>query len=272
MEDFPSGTTLFVEGRSFVHALNPLTKLAWVLVAGALAYGAPVRTPQAQWLACAALLVLNCCLLLSAGVASKAWGLVWRIMLPLMLFMLPIHGLLYPGNRTVVWVWLGLAVYSEGLVFAGTVLLQIIVLLSASLLFVLCTHPADMVTAVTQAGGSPKLAFLVGSPLLMLPAMRARASTVQAAQRARGLDSEGGIFRRAKGLFPLVKPFLLGAIMDIEQRAVALEVRGFNSRSARTAWREVADSPAQRWARWSMLAACMGVAVYWIVVKTGLCA
>ncbi len=262
MKATPSGTTLFVEGRSFIHALNPLTKLAWVLLAGTLAYGAPVRTLQAQWLVCAAILALNGCLLLLAGAAPKAWGLVWRIMLPLMLFMLPIHGLLYPGNHTVAWAWHGIAVYREGLVFAGTVLLQVVVLLSASLLFVLCTHPADMVTAVTQAGGSPKLAFLVGSPLLMLPAMRARAATVQAAQRARGLDSEGGILKRAKGLVPLVKPFLLGAIMDIEQRAVALEVRGFNSRSARTAWREVADSTAQRWGRWAMLAACLGIAVW----------
>jgi energy-coupling factor transport system permease protein len=270
MKGSSTGTTLFVEGRSFVHALNPLTKLAWVLFIGALAYGAPVHAHQARWLVCTALLALNGCLLLSAGAAPRAWGLFWRIMLPLMLFMLPIHGLLYPGNRTAAWAWHGIAVYREGLVFAGTVLLQVAVLLSASLIFVLCTHPADMVTAVTRAGGSPKLAFLVGSPLLMLPAMRARAATVQAAQRARGLDSEGGIFRRAKGLFPLVKPFLLGAIMDIEQRAVALEVRGFNSRSARTAWREVADSPAQRWARWAMLAACLAVAVYWIVVKTGL--
>jgi energy-coupling factor transport system permease protein len=191
-------------------------------------------------------------------------------MLPLALFMLPIHGLLYPGNRTVALAWHGLTIYREGLAFAGTVLLQVAVFLTASLLFVLCTHPADMVTAVTRAGGSPKLAFLVGSPLLMLPAMRARTATVQAAQRARGLDSEGGILKRAKGLVPLVKPFLLGAIMDIEQRAVALEVRGFNSRSARTAWREVPDSAAQRWARWAMLAASLGVAVYWIVVKTGL--
>ncbi|WP_338667602.1 energy-coupling factor transporter transmembrane component T family protein [Pseudodesulfovibrio methanolicus] len=270
MKRSPSGTTLFVEGRSFVHALNPLTKLAWVLLAGALAYGVPSPTFAGEWLVCAALLALNGCLLFTAGAGTRAWRVFWRIMLPLMLFMLPIHGLLYPGNRTAIAAWHGIALYREGLVFAGTVLLQVAVVLSASLLFVLCTHPADMVTAVTQAGWSPKLAFLVGSPLLLLPAMRARAATVQAAQRARGLDSEGRIFRRAKGLVPLVKPFLLGAIMDIEQRAVALEVRGFNSRSPRTAWREVPDSTAQRWARRVMLAACLGVAVYWIVVKTGL--
>jgi energy-coupling factor transport system permease protein len=264
MKGSPPGTTLFVEGRSLVHALNPLTKLAWVLLAGALAYGAPMpaSAPEARWLVCAALLALNGGLLLSSGAAPKAWGLFWRVMLPLALFMLPIHGLLYPGNRTVAWAWHGIAAYREGLTFAGTILMQVAVLLTASLLFVLCTLPADMITAVTRAGGSPKLAFLVGSPLLMLPAMRARAATVQAAQRARGLDSEGGILKRAKGLVPLVKPFLLGAIMDIEQRAVALEVRGFNSRSARTAWREVPDSPAQRWTRRAMLAACLGIVVW----------
>ena len=257
-----SGTTLFVEGRSFVHSLNPLTKLAWVLLAGVLAYAAPAPSETWRWLYCGALLAVNGCLLFSAGVSPRAWALVWRIMLPLAVFMFPIHGLLYPDNRTMVAAWHGVAVYREGLAFAGTVLLQVLVLLSASLLFVLSTHPADIVTAVTQAGWSPKLAYLVGSPLLMLPAMRARAASVQAAQRARGLDSEGSPLKRARGLFPLVKPFLLGALMDIEQRAVALEVRGFNSRTVRTSWREVADSPAQRTARYLMLAASLAVIVY----------
>lgn len=257
-----TGATLFVGGRSFVHALNPLTKLAYVLFAAALAYAPPVRTAAGAWLVCAALLAVNGGLLLGAGTASRAWSLLWRVMLPLAVFMLPIHGLLHPDNRTVIAAWHGVAVYREGLFFAGTVLLQVAVVLSASLLFVLCTHPADIVTSVTQAGLSPKLAYLVGSPLLMLPAMRARAASVQAAQRARGLDSEGGFRKRVRGVVPLVKPFLLGALMDIEQRAVALEVRGFNSRSARTAWREVRDTGTQRWARRLMLLGALGVILY----------
>ncbi|AMK11073.1 energy-coupling factor transporter transmembrane component T family protein [Pseudodesulfovibrio indicus] len=257
-----TSATLFVEGRSLVHGLNPLTKLAYILLAAALAYAPPVRTTAGTWLVCAVLLAVNGGLLASSGTGARAWSLLWKVMLPLALFMVPIHGLLHPDNRTALAAWHGVAVYREGLLFAGTVLLQVAVVLTASLLFVLCTHPADIVTSVTRAGLSPKIAYLVGSPLLMLPAMRARAASVQAAQRARGLDSEGGLTRRVRGLFPLVKPFLLGALMDIEQRAVALEVRGFNSRTARSAWREVRDSGAQRWARRLMLLGSLGLILY----------
>ncbi|MCJ2163331.1 MULTISPECIES: energy-coupling factor transporter transmembrane component T [unclassified Pseudodesulfovibrio] len=261
MQSSADNTTLYVKGQSRVHGLHPLNKLAYVFLSGAVAYLAP-----GGWLPCVTVLVLNSGLALYAGVAGRAWKLLWRVMLPLAVFMIPIHGFLYPDNQTALAVWHGVAVYREGLQFAGTVLLQLAVLLTASLLFVLCTHPADILTAITQSGLPPALAYLLGSPLLMLPAMKARVGVIQSAQRARGLNSEGNLFQRIKGVVPLVIPFVLGALMDIEQRAVALEVRGFNGGVPKTSWRVVRDSRAQQWFRWLMLAASLGLIGYRAVV------
>ncbi|WP_319542272.1 energy-coupling factor transporter transmembrane component T [uncultured Pseudodesulfovibrio sp.] len=260
MNSQEQSTTLYVNGESWFHCLHPFTKLAYVLLAGVTVYLAP-----GGWWVGGALLVFNLVLAALCGVVGRAWKILWRTLLPLVLFMIPIHVFLYPGNVTPVVTLNSVSLYLEGLRFAGSILLQLTVVLSASLLFILCTHPADFITATTQAGWPPSLAYLLGSPLLMLPAMRARVEVIQSAQRARGLDSEGNIFRRIKSVGPLVVPFVLGALIEIEQRAVALEVRGFNSRSARTSWRCVPDSRIQRLSRRAMFGLAVGIIIYRVV-------
>ncbi|BCS86863.1 cobalt ABC transporter permease [Pseudodesulfovibrio sediminis] len=211
------------------------------------------------------LIVCNLVLAMMSGVLGPLWKILWRTMLPLLLFMIPIHGLLNPDNVTPVFTYHSISLYAEGLRFAAVVLVRLAAVITASLLFVLCTHPADCITAATQAGCSPSVAYLLGSPLLILPAMRARAGVIQSAQRARGLDSEGHFFKRMKALKPLVAPFVLGALVEIEQRAIALEVRGFNSRTVATSWRVLVDSKGQKGARWAMLLMVVGIIVWRIV-------
>lgn len=255
-----SDISLYIEGGSRLHSLHPLSKLAYVLLTGVAVYCAPGGPfPDAF------LLLLNLLLAAAGGVLSTVWKFLWRTMLPLALFMLPIHGFLLPDNHTPLIVYQGVTLYVEGVQFAGTVLLQLAAVLSVSLLFVFTTHPADLITSLTQAGWSPSIAYIFGSPLLMLPAMRARTGMIQAAQRARGLDSEGSILNRVRSVAPLVSPLILGAFSEIEQRAIALELRGFNSRCIRTSLRVVPDSPAQRVIRRLMFYASIFLLIYKII-------
>ncbi|BBO89743.1 energy-coupling factor transporter transmembrane component T family protein [Desulfosarcina ovata] len=242
--------TLFIEGKSPLHSDHPFNKLAYVLLAGLAAYGAP-----GAWIPDAVLLGLNLVLAGTNGILSAVWKITWRMLLPLALLMIPIHGFLYPGNHTPLVSYHNILFGLEGLVFSGTKLLQLATVFTASLLFVFTTHPADFITALTQAGWPPFMAYLMGSPLLMLPAMRTRIGVIQAAQRARGLDVEGGPLKRIRSLVPLVVPFVLGALIEIEQRAIALEIRGFNASGAKTSLRMVHDSKAQRTTRWLMVLA-----------------
>jgi energy-coupling factor transport system permease protein len=174
-------------------------------------------------------------------------------MLPLLLFMIPIHGFLYPENKTVLLDAYGMTLYQEGLVYAITTLSKLTMVLMASLLFVFTTHPADLITAISHAGKSQSLAYLLGSPLLLLAGMRERIETIQSAQRARGMQTEGNVVRRFCSLAPMILPLVIGAIVEVEQRSIALEVRGFKSTSAKTSLRILTDSTLQRLARWLML-------------------
>ncbi|BDQ35517.1 energy-coupling factor transporter transmembrane component T family protein [Pseudodesulfovibrio portus] len=244
------GTTLYIEGRSRLHGCHPFGKVFFILLVGVAAYFEPGNAATA-----ATLLGLNLVLAVTGGIFPAMWKFAWRTLLPLALFMLPIHGFLYPGNHTGLLTWQGITLYEEGLRFGGTILLQLAAILAASLLFVFTTHPADFIAALNKAGWPPAMAYIVGSPLLMLPAMRARTGVIKAAQQARGLDSGGNLLGRMRALPPLIAPLVLGAFTEIEERAIALELRGFRSPGAKTSLRMVPDSTAQRVVRRAILAA-----------------
>ena len=81
----------------------------------------------------------------------------------------------------------------------------------------------------------------------------ARAQAIQAVQQARGLETQGNLLQRVRALFPLVAPLVFSALVDVEERSLALEVRGFSAPNPKTSLNELPDTPTQRAARWGML-------------------
>lgn len=59
-------------------------------------------------------------------------------------------------------------------------------------------------------------------------------STITDAQRSRGLETEGKLITRIKAFFPLISPVVMSSLINTKERAIALEVRGFNSKKKKT--------------------------------------
>ena len=91
---------------------------------------------------------------------------------------------------------------------------------------------------------------------------RAKANTILDAQRSRGLETEGNLFVRARALLPVIQPLLLGSIVDIEERAIALEVRAFGRQGPKTSLLVLHDTGGQRLLRVLLLLAALGVIVW----------
>lgn len=237
----------FLGTGSPVHRLNPVTKLVALLSILVIVFALP------QWWV-SAIVVVG--VLVPAAVIARCGGPLLavggRILLPIVVVLVLVQGLTFPGGRTVVWQWGVLSVTSEGLLFALNVGARIVCLVLASVLLVLTTHPGDLMSALTEGGMSPKFSYIISSTLQLIPAFRSRADAILLAQQARGLAIPRNPLRRVGVMMPLLGPLVLGMFTDVEERGTAMEARGFGSTARRTALEAVPDSTGQRIARWVM--------------------
>ena len=117
-------------------------------------------------------------------------------------------------------------------------------------LFGLTTDPRALVADLEHRGMPPRLSFAAASTLETIPAMVQRALAIQAAQRARGLDTEGSVGRRIAAFVPLMAPVILSSLTEVEERSLALEVRAFGRPGRRSLLWTLPDSFRQRIVRW----------------------
>ncbi len=196
-----------------------------------------------------------------AGVARRLVSTALLLTLPLAVSVLLVNVFFFPGGEQVL-VRLGpITVTAEGIRFAVEVLIRILAISGAIALFYLTTRPADFVVDLERRGVPPRLAFVANASIQTVPAMVERASAITAAQRARGLDTEGSVWRRVRGILPIVGPVILGSISEVEERSMALEARAFGRPGRRTLLWEPHDRPAERVARWLLLASAPAIGV-----------
>ena len=141
----------------------------------------------------------------------------------------------------------------EGVDFAGQILVRLFAISTAIGLFGLTTDPRALVLDLERRGMSRRFAFVAASTLESVPAMVERAQVIQAAQRARGLDTEGSVRARLRGVLPLVAPVILSSLTEVEERTLALEVRAFGRPGRRQLLWWAPDTTWERILRWGLV-------------------
>lgn len=189
------------------------------------------------------------------GVALRLVRTSLLFSLPIAISALLVNLFFYPDGVTVLLRLGPITATAEGLGFAIELLARIGAISGAITLFYLTTPPGELVLDLERRGVSPRIAFVALASVQTVPAMVERAATITAAQRARGLDTEGSFWRRVRGVLPLAGPVLLGSIGEVEERSMALEARGFTRPGRRTLLWWPDDSNRQRLARWLLVLA-----------------
>lgn len=240
-------STLYVDRASPIHRLNPVTKLVILVTLIVVVFALPF-----WWVAGSVVVAIIVPAAVVSGCGGRLAKLGLAILTPIIGVLFLVQGLTFPGGETVLWEWGVLSLTVEGLVFALGIGSRIICLVLASILFVLTTHPGDLLSALTERGMSPKFSYIISSTLQLIPAFQDRADAILLAQQARGLSVGKGLRGRVGAMMPLLAPLVLGMFTDVEERATAMEARGFGSTATRTALTPVRDSTLQRVVRWSM--------------------
>ncbi|MEW6568247.1 MAG: energy-coupling factor transporter transmembrane component T [Chloroflexota bacterium] len=240
--------SLYQPRRSGLHALNPLTKLMLTLaavvgaatlptLAGVLAVFVLGLVPLAAW---ARLLrpFLRACI---------------RVVWPFAVSLFPIQGFFNPG-ATILLTLGPFNLKAEGLWTAALLTSRLLTALGAATLLLLTTRPDTLMTALVQRGLPGQASYIIVTALQIIPGFQARARSILDAQRSRGLETEGGLRQRLRALLPLVAPLILSSLMELEERAMALEARAFNRHGRKTSLTEIPDSAVERAARLALLA------------------
>lgn len=248
--------SLYIPNDTGMHRLHPLTKLALVLFCLALALLLP-----GVWLNYAAFSLILIPLAIWAGILPRFLSTVFKGALPILISLFLVQGLFWPGGTPVL--HLGpLSLKQEGLYFAVQRGGRFIMIIGSFLLLTFTTRPDGLMLALNQHGVPNSITYIILSAMQIVPRFQAKASTILDAQRSRGLETEGSFLVRMRALLPLIQPLLLGSIVDIDERAIALEVRAFGRKGPRTSLLVLRDTGAQRLARWLLLLASV-VVVGW---------
>ena len=181
--------------------------------------------------------------------------------LPIAVSVLLVNLFFFPAGREILFQLGPITATAEGLGFALETLARIGAISGAITLFYLTTPASELVLDLERRGVSPRIAFVTLASVQMVPALVERAATITAAQRARGLDTEGSLWRRLRGVLPLAGPVLLGSITEVEERTMAFEARGFTRPGRRTLLWWPSDSGRQRLARWLLLLAVLALVI-----------
>lgn len=240
--------SLYLERSSPLHRLNPLTKLTLAFCLVLINFLGP-----GYWLPTLLYLFVLIPLSVWGQVAGPFLRTTVRLLLPLVAFLFVMQSLFYPGGRTVLFEFGLFSVKLEGVQFAYLTATRIITMVGSFLLLLFTTHPGALMADLNRRGVSPSLTYIIVSTLQIIPQMRTKAATIVDAQRARGLETGGSLLNRARALAPLVGPLVFGSLVDVEERAIALEARAFKAKRVKTSLVEIPDSAAQRLARLGMM-------------------
>jgi energy-coupling factor transport system permease protein len=257
------GGTIYLPRNSGLDSLHPLTKLALLF----LCFACAAALPSLPWLLGFYIFALLP-LALWGRLAGPFLKTCLTVVGPFVLSLAVIQGFFGIGD-TVLFSLGRFTFKLEGLLAGLTVAARILVALGGTLLLMQSTAVSRLMLALTQRGFPQRIAYVVLTAIQIFPSFQDRAQVIMDAQQARGLELQVGFFKRAALLLPLIGPLILGSVVDVEERAMALEARAFSSPAPKTSLLDLPDSAAQRAARLTLVLAAAALLAWrlWSVLR-----
>jgi energy-coupling factor transport system permease protein len=187
-----------------------------------------------------------------AGVIRAFIRLYWKLAILLGAFFFGVRAVFLPGEN-VLFSFGPIRITGEG-VEEGIQMAALMLAVGAGIVFLVSAVPARDLAASLQRRGVPHAAgFVLLSTIQSVTDLGRGVTRILDAQRARGIETEGNVLVRVRAFVPTLAPLFLGAIVAAEERAMAMDARGFSAPGRTTALREL---PAVPWGEWAALAAC----------------
>lgn len=240
--------SFFVKRESVIHSLNPMTKVVLAFALVLIAFSSPWF-----WIPQVIFLFVILPLTLIGKVTREYWNFFFKVILPTVLFLFIMQALFLPGESKIIFEIFGLEITELSARLAFRNATRIAVMVSSFTILLLTTHPSELMSDLTRRGLPGQFAYVIISSLQIIPQMQAKAQTIISAQRSRGLDTQSSFLKRAGSLIPLVGPLVFGSLVEVEERAIAIEARGFTSTKTKTSLHDIPDTNSDKMIRWILI-------------------
>ena len=161
----------------------------------------------------------------------------------LVLIILAVIFNLFSGDGRILWQWWILKLTAEGILRAAFFALRLITIVLATGLLTYTTTPTTLTAGLERVFSHLKflhfpaheIAMMMSIALRFIPILAEEVNKIINAQMARGADFEtGGIFKRVKGMVPILIPLFVSAFKRATDLATAMEARCYHGGDGRT--------------------------------------
>jgi energy-coupling factor transport system permease protein len=213
----------YVDGSSFVHKLNPLTKIlfcAFIIITGILT-GDPFIL--------LILLALPLTGLLLSGMANEIKGQL-KMLSVIFIFLILVTVLTVRSGTPYVIGGITLVTF-DGLMLGIVISLRLAAMFFSFMILVNTTRPSDLVnTLVSRLFFPMDYALMLMITLRFIPTLQIEARKIREAQAVRGFNA-GGIKNISKSVGPTITPLLSNSIGRAGSLGHIIELRGYHSGS-----------------------------------------
>ncbi len=174
-------------------------------------------------------------------------GLLFTELVPLLILFLTLIPLIFLGKMFKEWVRsirglssliiiiIVLNTYFLSLAYAISMIIRILIMITAFSIFFLTVHPNDLALSLISMKVPYEFAFSFSLAFRFVPTIAIEAQNIMDAQQSRGYEmKQTGLINQIKNLFPLLVPLIVSSIKRAFNVAEALESRAFGTIKNRT--------------------------------------
>lgn len=156
--------------------------------------------------------------------------------------------------------------YREGLLYALHYFQRIAPLMAALFLLFRTMNMTDLGISMNRGGLPYRASFIFITTFQILPQLSKEMQQIMDAQKARGLETEGNLWRRFRSFIPVMVPVVANSIMKVQMQAIALETKGFNAPAKKTIYRDLEIRGIDHFLKWLSIVVSAAAIVYRLLV------
>ena len=231
----------YFPGQSFIHRLDPRTKLLMVIVYIVALFMAN------SWLGYGLVFAFLALCIRISGIPLKS---ITRGMKPVVFIVVftGILNLFFTPGATKLVSFLGITITLEAVERAFFMILRILMLITGTFLLTYTTSPIALTDGLESLLSPLKkvkfpvheLSMMMCIALRFIPTLIEETDKIISAQKARGADFESGsIMDRARALVPILVPLFISAFRRADELATAMECRCYQGGEGRTKMKQL---------------------------------